>query len=90
MNDTLNYYERNAREFIAGTVNVDMSAHHRRFLEQLPSHASILDLGCGSGRDSKFFSELGHQVTAVDGSPELCRLAQQVTGFPVRCPVQDV
>ena len=85
MNDTLRFYEQNAREFIEGTVNVDMSAHHRRFLEQLPPNAAILDLGCGSGRDSRFFASLGHRVTAVDGSPELCRLAQQVTGFPVRC-----
>ena len=85
MHDTLDYYQRHAREFIAGTVGIDMSAHYRRFLEQLPSHASILDLGCGSGRDSRFFSELGHRVTAVDGSAELCRQAEQVTGFPVRC-----
>ena len=85
MNDTLSYYEQNAQEFVAGTVGIDMSAHYRRFLEQLLPKASILDLGCGSGRDSRFFAELGHRVTAVDGSAELCRLAQQVTGFPVRC-----
>ena len=85
MNDTLTYYRHNAREFVAGTVDVDMSAHHRRFLELLPQQASILDLGCGSGRDSRFFAELGHRVTAVDGAPELCRMAQKLTGFPVRC-----
>ena len=85
MNDTLSYYEQNAKEFVAGTIDVDMSTHHRRFLEYLPPQASILDLGCGSGRDSKYFADLGHRVTAVDGSPELCRLAQRVTGFPVRC-----
>lgn len=85
MDDTLNYYRCHAREFVTGTVNVDMSAHHQRFLEQLPPRASILDLGCGSGRDSRVFADLGHKVTAVDGSPELCRMAQRVTGFPVRC-----
>ncbi len=85
MNDTLRYYEQNARAFVAGTVDVDMSAHHRRFLEHLPPHASILDLGCGSGRDSRIFGDLDYRVTAVDGSPELCRMAEQLTGFPVRC-----
>ena len=85
MNDTLNYYEQNAQAFVDGTVHIDMSAHYRRFLEQIPKQASILDLGCGSGRDSRFFAELGYDVTAVDGSGELCRRAEQVTGFPVRC-----
>ena len=84
MNDTLAFYGRNAREFVAGTVAIDMSAHYCRFLEQLPEKASLLDLGCGSGRDSRFFADLGHSVTAVDGSPELCRMAEQITGFPVR------
>lgn len=85
MNDTLNYYAQNAREFIAGTIGVDMSNIHRRFLAHMPPEGAILDLGCGSGRDSKFFAELGYRVTAVDGSAELCSYAQQLTGFPVRC-----
>ena len=85
MNDTLNYYAQNAQEFIAGTIGIDMSDVHRRFLEHMPPEGSILDLGCGSGRDSKFFAERGYRVTAVDGSAELCRRAEQLTGFPVRC-----
>ena len=85
MNDTLNYYAQNAQEFIAGTIGIDMSHVHRRFLAHMPPEGSILDLGCGSGRDSKFFAELGYHVTAVDGSAELCTRAQQLTGFPVRC-----
>ena len=85
MNDTLNYYARNAREFIEGTMGVDMSALCRHFLAHMPPGGSILDLGCGSGRDSKSFAELGYRVTAVDGSPELCKQAQQLIGFPVRC-----
>ena len=85
MNDTLNYYAQNAQEFIAGTIGIDMSDVHRRFLEHMPPEGSILDLGCGSGRDSKFFAERGYRVTAVDGSAELCKRAEQLIGFPVRC-----
>lgn len=39
---------------------------------------------CGSGRDTKYFLEQGHQVEAVDGSAELCRLASEYTGIPVK------
>lgn len=85
VNETLNFYNDNAKSFIAGTIDIDMSHIHKRFLEYLPEKASILDLGCGSGRDSKVFVNLGYDVTAVDGSAELCKHAEQLTGIPVRC-----
>lgn len=85
MNDTLNYYAQNAGEFCAGSLAIDMSDMHSRFLTHMPPEGSILDLGCGSGRDSKFFAERGYRVTAVDGSAELCKRAEQLIGFPVRC-----
>lgn len=84
MNQTLNYYAENAADFAADTVNVDFSATQERFLALLPAGASILDFGCGSGRDTKAFLERGYRVTAVDGSPELCTLASAYTGIPVR------
>ncbi|MEG0691864.1 MAG: class I SAM-dependent methyltransferase, partial [Oscillospiraceae bacterium] len=46
---------------------------------------SILDLGCGAGRDSKYFLEQGFSVTAVDGSPTLCQYASKLTGITVSC-----
>ena len=44
----------------------------------------ILDYGCGSGRDTKYFLEQGCKVTAIDGSQELCKLASEYTGIPVK------
>ena len=84
MDKTLDYYAKNAADFAAGTVNVEFSAVRERFLAELPRGASVLDLGCGSGRDTKTFLERGCRVTAVDGSPELCAIASAYTGIPVR------
>ena len=84
MNQTLNYYAENAADFAADTVNVDFSATQERFLALLPAGASILDFGCGSGRDTKAFLDRGYRVTAMDGSPELCRIASAYIGIPVR------
>lgn len=81
---TLQFYEDNAETFVSGTVNADMHEARQRFLQLLPSGASILDFGCGSGRDAKVFLELGYRVDAVDGSSELCRIASEYTGIPVK------
>lgn len=85
MKDTINYYNQNADVFIEGTIKVDMAEIQTRFLSNIPERSKILDLGCGSGRDSKLFAHLGHFVTPVDGSPELCKKAAAYTGLPVRC-----
>ena len=84
MDQTLNYYAENADNFVADTVNVDYSANQGRFLAKLSPGASILDFGSGSGRDTKAFLAQGYLVTAIDGSPELCKLASAYTGIPVR------
>jgi len=81
---TLDYYDQNAADFIARTIDTDLSALYAPFLALLKPGASILDLGCGSGRDSKYFIEHGYTVEAVDGSCELCKIASKYIGQPVR------
>lgn len=81
---TLEYYDRNAAEFSKGTLNVDFSVTQERFLKKLKENACILDFGCGSGRDTKYFLEKGYRVDAIDGSEELCRLASEYTGITVK------
>lgn len=81
---TLNFYNENAQNFSDSTVNVDFSSTQNKFLSYINPGDSILDLGCGSGRDSKYFLDKGYQVTPVDGSLELCRLATSYIGIPVK------
>ena len=50
----------------------------------MQSGTCILDFGCGSGRDTKYFLEEGYQVEAIDGSEELCRLASELAGIDVK------
>lgn len=83
-NNTLNYYNTNAKSFVSSTLAVDFSQTQDKFLHLLPPTASILDFGCGSGRDTKYFLDAGMQVDATDGSEELCRLASEYTGILVR------
>ena len=80
MDNTLKYYAKNTEEFIASTLEADMSATQEKFLSLLPKGAHILDLGCGSGRDSLCFLQQGFQVTAVDGSEELAKFAGELIG----------
>ena len=82
---TLMYYNENAEDYVQKTAGIDMSAELNSFTDCLPYGAAVLDLGCGSGRDSRTFQNMGFTVTAVDGSPELCRLASEYAGIPVRC-----
>lgn len=84
MNTTIEYYENNAESFSQGTLNVDFSDVQERFASLMPEDAFILDFGCGSGRDTKYFLGRGFKVDAIDGSENLCKIASENTGIEVR------
>ena len=84
MTKTLDYYNKNAERFIESTRNVDFRITQDLFLEYIPQDGSVLDFGCGSGRDTKYFLEQGKKVEAIDGSEELCRLASEYCGIEVK------
>ncbi len=87
----MNFYDENAQEFFNGTVNADISHNYEKFVELLPENAYILDVGCGSGRETKVFLDLGFNVFAFDGSVEMCKLASEHTGIDVKhMLVQDI
>jgi len=83
-NKTLEYYNKNADSFAEATIDVDFHEIQEQFQKMLPEQGYILDFGCGSGRDTKYFLSQNFQVDATDGSKELCRIASDYTGIKVK------
>lgn len=84
-NETLDYYNKNAQEFCQSTVNADMSVCYQMFEKYLRRGGKILDLGCGSGRDSKYFLSQGYEVVSIDGSEKICKCASEYLQRLVQC-----
>ncbi|WP_180032078.1 bifunctional 2-polyprenyl-6-hydroxyphenol methylase/3-demethylubiquinol 3-O-methyltransferase UbiG [Acinetobacter sp. YH12245] len=81
---TIDYYNKHAEEFTTSTFEVDMKSLYQPFLAELPEGAGILDVGCGSGRDTLAFKNKGYQVDAIDYSEELVKKATRLTGIPIK------
>ncbi len=75
---SVKYYNENSESFFYETLKADMTYMYQKFLENLTKKSGkILDLGCGSGRDSKYFKSLGFQVISIDASEELAKKASK-------------
>lgn len=83
IDETIAYYEQNAAEFVDSTLKADVSELYEPFEELLSMGARILDLGCGSGRDSRYFTQRGYDVVAVDPSPAMCKHTKSIVDIPV-------
>ena len=83
--DTLDYYNKNAKQYCEQTLIGDFKENYDKFLKEIPDNAYILDFGCGSGRDSKYFIDNGYKVKAIDGSIEMCKLASEYINQKVIC-----
>lgn len=81
---TLEFYETEAPAYAKRADSLDVPKHLTLFTAQLPPHATILDLGCGTGRDTRALIDAGFTVTAIDGSAEMAREAEKRIGRPVR------
>ena len=84
MNTTIAYFNENAERCFADAFTITARDNQDRFLTYIKPGGKILDLGCGSGRDTAYFRGRAYDVTPVDGSAEMCRLASRYLGSPVR------
>jgi len=82
---TVAHYQAGARSFWAGTHDHDVSQNVEALIRHLPGPApqTILDLGCGPGRDLIVFRDLGHVAVGLDGAEEFVRMARQHSGCEV-------
>ncbi len=81
LTDSISFYDKNASEFLARTIDVDMSGLYERFLPLVCDGGLILDAGCGSGRDSKAFLDRGFEVEAIDASAAMVEATSSHTGI---------
>lgn len=81
---TIDYYNKFADDFAEATLHVDMDSLYQKFLAELPKSARILDVGCGSGRDTLAFKNKGYQIDAIDYSEELVKKATELAGIQVK------
>ena len=70
-------YESSAEEYAENVLHLHPKVQGEKFQKMLPEHATILDVGCGSGRDAKIFSEMGLQVVGVDFSAKMIEVAKR-------------
>lgn len=84
---TLAHYQHNAEAFFAGTIDHDVSQNIAALLGAIeaPAPWTMLDLGCGPGRDLKTLTALGHQAIGLDGSSRFAEMARAYSGCEVWC-----
>lgn len=83
MSETLDYYNAHAKALCSRYDKTIPEAFHRLLTRWIAPNTSVLELGCGSGRDARFMAELGARVTATDGSAGMLSEARERKGKPV-------
>lgn len=82
---TLSHYESSAESFHEGTKDHDVSQNVEALLRHVRGVPpfTILDVGCGPGRDLETFQRLGHAPVGLDGAVSFVRMARERTGAEV-------
>ena len=82
---TLAHYDQHARAYREGTRDHDVGQNIEALLAHIDATPpfTLLDFGCGPGRDLRTFEALGHRVTGLDGSPQLAAMARANSGGDV-------
>jgi SAM-dependent methyltransferase len=81
--ETRPFYDESAQAYAESTLAADLRPTWELLTSSLRPDALILDLGCGAGRDLKYFAERGYRVVGVDYSRALVEIARRHSGQPV-------
>ena len=82
---TLSHYNEHAKDFWEGTRDHNVNQNITALLQSIEGEPpyTILDFGCGPGRDLKVFAELGHIAIGLDGAPHFAVMARAHSGCEV-------
>lgn len=82
---TLEYYNRRAEDFWQGTRDHDVTQNIEALLQSIRGEPpfTILDFGCGPGRDLKVFGRLGHFAIGLEGAAHFVAMARAHSGCKV-------
>ena len=82
---TIAHYDREAAGFRDATRDHDVGENYAALLDAIeaPAPFTLLDFGCGPGRDLKYFTSLGHRAVGLDGSAAFVGMAGADTGCTV-------
>ena len=80
----MDFYSKNAKEYILKTKDIDMSEAYDFFLKYANKKGKLLDIGFGSGRDMLYFKSVGFEVEGIDPQPEFVEEAKKL-GLNVSC-----
>ena len=82
---TLKHYHEGATSFLEGTRDHDVSQNIAALCRHLPDPGphTILDFGCGPGRDLITFRELGHEAVGLEGAERFVQMARDHSGCEV-------
>lgn len=82
---TLQYYNQRSGDFWEGTRHHDVSQNIAALLQYIEAEppCTILDFGCGPGRDLKVFAELGHHAIGLDGAAQFAEMARMYSGCEI-------
>jgi SAM-dependent methyltransferase len=82
---TLQHYNERAESFWRGTRDHDVGQNITALLEAIEGEQpfTILDFGCGPGRDLKVFAARGHVAVGLEGAAELAAMARAHSGCEV-------
>jgi SAM-dependent methyltransferase len=76
---TIDHYSKNPQGFWEGTKTHDVSQNINTLLKHIegPGPHTLLDFGCGPGRDLKTFKDLGHIAYGLEGCEDFCSMARE-------------